>query len=248
MKSNLCQRYHIISILVFCFAIKAEAQCPDSSLWPRKVGILVAMEKEYNLLKDYFTSDSVVVMRCGIGKVNAAIGCEEMARKYQPDVIISMGCAGGNSKGIHIGDVIASKDVAYHDVYCGEKLAYGQMQGMPKRFVADSVLLKKALQLDSKVVPGLIVTGDWFVDSKDKMSEIVSHFPDTKAVDMESAAIAQVCYLHHIPFISFRIVSDIPLEDEHASQYYHFWETASKETFLIAKQFVKSLMDNNIND
>ena len=183
-----------------------------------------------------------------MGKVNAAVGCVEMIRRYKPDAIISMGCAGGNGNGLHIGDVIASKEVAYHDVYCGDKLVYGQIHGMPSRFVADSVLLKIAFQLDAKVIPGLIVTGDWFVDSKEKMSEIVSHFPDTKAVDMESAAIAQVCYLYEIPFISFRIVSDMPLKDEHASQYYNFWETASEETFRIAKQYVKSLMNNHKNN
>ena len=214
----------------------------------RKIGILVAMEKEMRMLKNHFSDSNIIIRQCGMGKVNAAVGCLEMIRSYNPDVVISMGCAGGCGEGIHIGDVIVSKEVAYHDVYCGEKLAYGQMQGMPNRFVADSVLLKTALLLDAKVVPGLIVTGDWFVDSKEKMREIVSHFPDTKAVDMESAAIAQVCYLYQIPFISFRIVSDMPLEDEHASQYFNFWETASEETFHIAKQYVDSLTNYNKND
>ena len=77
------------------------------------------------------------------------------------------------------------------------------------------------------------------------MQEIISHFPDAKAVDMESAAIAQTCHLMHVPFISFRIVSDKPLEDEHASQYYNFWDTASEETFRIAKKYVESLINLN---
>ena len=208
-----------------------------------KVGILVAMEKEMRLLENFFTDSNVVVRQCGMGKVNAAVGCTEMIREHRPDVIISMGCAGGHGKDIHIGDVIVSEETVYHDVYCGDKLEYGRMQGMPTRFKADSTLLIKALQLNNKVVPGLIVTGDWFVDSREKMREIVDHFPETKAVDMESAAIAHTCHLYNIPFISFRIVSDMPLEDEHASQYFDFWNTASEETFRIAKQYIESLIN-----
>lgn len=243
-------RIIIVAEICFFTIMEAKAQTEQTALLTqeRKIGILVAMEKEMRMLENHFMDSNIIIKQCGMGKVNAAVGCLEMIRSYNPDVIISMGCAGGSGEGIHIGDVIASKELAYHDVYCGDKLAYGQMQGMPKRFVADSVLLKKALLLDAKVVPGLIVTGDLFVDSKEKMREIVSHFPETKAVDMESAAIAQVCYLYQIPFISFRIVSDMPLEDEHASQYFNFWETASEETFHIAKQYVESLTNNNKND
>lgn len=243
-------RIIIVAGLCLFGLIGAKAQKEQTGLLThkRKIGILVAMEKEMRMLENHFSDSNIIIRQCGMGKVNATVGCTEMIRRYKPDIIISMGCAGGNGEGIRIGDVIASKEEAYHDVYCGDKLAYGQMQGMPSRFVADSVLLKKALQLEAKVVPGLIVTGDWFVDSKEKMRDIVRHFPDAKAVDMESAAIAQVCHLYQVPFISFRIVSDMPLEDEHASQYFNFWETASEETFRIAKQYIELLMDNNKND
>ena len=206
-------RIIIVAGLCLFGLIGAKAQKEQTGLLTheRKIGILVAMEKEMCMLENHFSDSNIIIRQCGMGKVNATVGCTEMIRRYKPDIIISMGCAGGNGEGIRIGDVIASKEEAYHDVYCGDKLAYGQMQGMPSRFVADSVLLKKALQLEAKVVPGLIVTGDWFVDSKEKMRDIVRHFPDAKAVDMESAAIAQVCHLYQVPFISFRIVSDMPL-------------------------------------
>jgi len=89
--------------------------------------------------------------------------------------------------------------------------------------------------------PGLIVTGDWFVDSKDKMREIIGHFPDAKAVDMESAAIAQACYINKVPFISFRVISDIPLRDTDASMYHDFWNTIADNSFLVTKTFIESL-------
>ena len=255
MKRNVYQCYNdllAIMLLYTCLcysgAIKAQtARCisPEKSI---KIGILVAMEKEMQLLEGYFSDRNIIVKQCGMGKVNAAVGCVDLIRESQPDVIISMGCAGGYGEEIQIGDVIVSTETAYHDVYCGIKSIYGQMQGMPSRFIADSTLLKNALQLDAKIKPGLIVTGDWFVDSKEKMREIINHFSDAKAVDMESTAIAQTCYLMHVPFISFRIISDKPLEDEHASQYYNFWDNASEETFRIAKQFVESLINQNKNN
>lgn len=233
------------AIIVFAILRQSLAFCQDSIAHVEKIGIIVAMEKEYNMMKNYFTDERIVIKQCGMGKVNAAIACVEMIREHHPDVIISMGCAGGYGEDVHIGDVVVSKETAYHDVYCGEKSEYGQMQGMPSRFLADSTLLMKALQLDTKIKPGLIVTGDWFVDSKAKMQEIISHFPDAKAIDMESAAIAHTCHLMQVPFVSFRIISDKPLEDEHASQYFNFWDTASEETFHIAKQYIESLINKN---
>jgi adenosylhomocysteine nucleosidase len=100
--------------------------------------------------------------------------------------------------------------------------------------------LEKALQLN--IHTGLIVTGDWFVDSKDKMREIVGHFPEAKAVDMESAAIAQTCYINKVPFISFRVISDIPLRDTNASQYHDFWDHVAERSFQTTKNFVESLL------
>ena len=88
---------------------------------------------------------------------------------------------------------------------------------------------------------GLIVTGDWFVDSKEKMRSIVEKFPDAKAVDMESCAIAQTCYIHQVPFISFRVISDIPLRDTDASQYHDFWDTVAEHSFQVTKTFVECI-------
>ena len=198
-------------------------------------------------LQQLFTDGSVRVEKCGIGKVNAALGAQRMINEFQPDVIISSGCAGGNGDDINIQDVVVSAELTYHDVYCGKAIddttIYGQVQGLPARYQADSWLLEKAKSLDCgvKIHPGLIVTGDWFVDSRDKMREIVGHFPEAKAVDMESCAIAQTCYINKVKFISFRVVSDIPLRDIDASQYHNFWDTIAANSFQVTKTFVESL-------
>lgn len=213
-----------------------------------KIGVIVAMDKELQQLQHLFDSNSIIVEKCGIGKVNAAIGASEMIRKHQPDVIISSGCAGGNGDDINVQDVVVASEVCYHDVYCGTAIdgstVYGQVQGMPARFLADPILLEKALSIPTsgfKILRGLTVTGDWFVDSKEKMRSIIEKFPEAKAVDMESAAIAQTCHIFKVPFISFRVISDMPLYDTDASQYHDFWATIADHSFLVTKTFVESL-------
>jgi len=238
-----------------------------------KIGIIVAMDKELNQLQTLFNDGNVRVEKCGIGKVNAALGAQRMINEFHPDCIISSGCAGGNGDDINIQDVIVSAELCYHDVYCGKAIddttIYGQVQGLPARYTPDAWLLDKALQMrnemlemrngnekmknereanSSFLIPhfslhtGLIVTGDWFVDTKEKMREIIGHFPEAKAVDMESCAIAQTCYINKVPFISFRVISDIPLRDTDASQYHNFWDTIASNSFQTTKTFVESLM------
>ena len=212
-----------------------------------KIGIIVAMDKELRQLQQVFKNSDVLVQKCGIGKVNAALGAQRMINEFHPDCIISSGCAGGNGDDVNIQDVVVSSELCYHDVYCGTAIdnttIYGQVQGLPARYQADPHLLAKANALDCgvKIHPGLIVTGDWFVDSKDKMRDIIGHFPDAKAVDMESCAIAQTCYINKVPFISFRVISDMPLHDTDASQYHNFWDTVAEHSFQVTKTFVESL-------
>jgi len=210
--------------------------------------MIVAMDKELHQLQQLFNDGNVLVQKCGIGKVNAALGAQRMINEFHPDCIISSGCAGGNGDDINVQDVVVSSELCYHDVYCGRAIddttVYGQVQGMPARFKADANMLEKALHLqtsDISLHQGLIVTGDWFVDSKEKMRSIIEKFPEAKAVDMESCAIAQTCYINKVPFISFRVISDIPLRDTDASQYHNFWETIAEHSFQITKTFVESL-------
>ena len=218
------------------------------------------MDKELRQLRQLFSSDDVRVEKCGIGKVNAALGAQRMINEFRPDCIISSGCAGGNGDDINVQDVVVSTELCYHDVYCGTAIdnttQFGQVQGLPVRFQADKFLLSRAEQMRNELLEmrndsttqssflihtGLIVTGDWFVDSKEKMRSIIANFPDAKAVDMESCAIAQTCYLNHVPFISFRVISDIPLRDTDASQYHDFWNTIADHSFQVTKTFVERL-------
>ena len=226
-----------------------------------KIGIIVAMEKEFTqlmtLLDESHTeqknkhefvigeigSNQVFMQQCGIGKVNAAIGAVEMIDNYHPDLIISTGVAGGVNVEMNPMDIVVGTQYHYHDVYCGSEVEYGQFVGLPPYFTSPREIVEKALgvKTENKVYSGIIVSGDWFVDSKEKMQAIIHSFPEAKAVDMESCSIAHTCYLYQVPFVSFRIISDIPLKDEKASQYFDFWDRMANGSFQVTKLFLETL-------
>lgn len=226
-----------------------------------KIGIIVAMDKEFVQLKsllsdatveryhhkDFVTGNigekEIVIQKCGMGKVNSTIGAVEMIDRFSPDLIISTGVAGGVDTEMNVTDVVVGTEYRYHDAYCGEECEFGQIIGMPAKFEAPKELIEKALNLntDIPVHAGLIVSGEWFVDNKDKMQGILNNFPAAKAVDMESCSIAQTCHIYHVPFISFRIISDIPLKDNKAAQYYNFWARLADGSFNVTKKFLESI-------
>ena len=228
-----------------------------------KIGIIVAMEKEFVQLqtilderqverhnhKDFVTGvigdKQVIMQQCGIGKVNAAVGAVEMIDQYHPDLLVSTGVAGGAAADMNSLDVVVGTEYRYHDIYCGSELEYGQLVGMPPCFTSPKELVQKALlctpQEGSRLYSGLMVSGDWFVDSKEKMRSILEHFPKAKAVDMESCSIAQVCHIYKVPFISFRIISDVPLKDEKAAQYFDFWNRMAEGSFNVTREFLEKI-------
>ena len=96
-------------------------------------------------------------------------------------------------------------------------------------------------QGNCKVYSGPIVSGDWFVNTKEKMQSILEKFPKAMAVDMESCSIAQTCYIYRVAFISFRIISDVPLKDQNASQYFDFWNRLAEGSFNATKSFLTNI-------
>lgn len=225
------------------------------------IGIIVAMDKELQLLLPLLTDsrstsindiefhlgdvagNSVVVMKSGIGKVNAALAASEMIKQFAPDLVINTGVAGGTGSAAQVLDVVVGDRVAYHDVWCGPGTIMGQATDAPQFFTPDSALLAaKALTPGEHLHQGLIASGDIFVSRPDDLSRIVELYPDVMAVDMESAAIAHTCHKLHTPFISIRVVSDTPgHEDDNAAQYDNFWEAAPRQTFDILSHLLREL-------
>ena len=222
-----------------------------------KILILAAMDKELdlllNLLRDIKTAQRegisihegkigeniVAVAKCGIGKVNAAINTQLLLNFLKPDLVINSGVAGG--AGIPIASVLIADRVAYHDVWCGPGTNYGQADGIPLFLIPSAEILTLANEIDSELSFGLICSGDKFISTPEEIRDIRSHFPEVCAVDMESASIAQVCFMTSTPFAVIRVVSDTPGEGENITQYQNFWKEAPEKTFHVLSTLLKKI-------
>ena len=183
----------------------------------------------------------VMVMQCGIGKVNAAMGALTLINAFLPDYIINSGVAGGADQSVSVMDVVAGERVAYHDVWCGPESELGRVQGLPLYFEGAKRLLDQVPDRDG-IHKGLICSGDQFIDKKEDVNRIKGNFPEVLAVDMESGAIAQVCHLNKVPFLALRVISDSPgANHDNTKQYLDFWNDAPRESFSLLKDMIKKL-------
>lgn len=223
-----------------------------------KIGVIIAMDIEYRQMRDALGGDSgrlgsneIVLWRCGVGKVNAAVGTMRLIQEHHPDAIVSTGLAGGIDPLLKVMDIFVATQCVYHDVDCGGisedgPCVLGQVQGLPARYDADPRLLDHALEVPirdgERRITGLICTGDQFITDRERQNNIKRHFPDGLACDMESAAIAQTCYLMKVPFISLRVISDTPgRTDDHHVQWADFLASMCNTSFRFVKNYLEML-------
>lgn len=224
-----------------------------------RILLLAAMDKEIDLLinllenPEKMTSDNhdswigkignhgVLISKCGIGKVNSALSTQNLINLFHPDLVINSGVAGGAA--LPIGSILVADKVAYHDVWCGPGTVYGQADGIPLFMSPSEEILEicRKPQFKDQIKIGLICSGDKFISTPEEIKFIKSKFPDVKAIDMESASIAQTCLMCGIPFAIIRVVSDTPGEGENISQYKDFWATAPLKTFNMISEILKEV-------
>lgn len=229
-----------------------------------KIGIIGAMEPEIAILRDQIANrkDSiiagceffegqlaghdVILTRSGIGKVAASVATTLLLEKFQPDAVINTGSAGGFDPELHVGDVVISSDVAHHDV---DVTAFGYQPGQlpqqPATFPSDKHLIEVTEQvmgqfsdLQSRV--GLICTGDQFMCDPERIAQLRIMFPAMKAVEMEAAAVAQVCHQFKIPFVVIRSLSDIA-GTESPTSFDAYLEIAAKNSSAMIVAMLKAL-------
>lgn len=229
-----------------------------------RIGIIGAMEEEVNQLKlimdeviievkagmefniGTYQGRNVVIVRSGIGKVNAAICTQILVDDYKVEGVINTGIAGSLRGEINIGDMVLSTDVMHHDM---DATNFGYEYGIIPRmetstFVADKELLEKAsvvskeVNTDIGIFQGRIVSGDQFVADKSKKDWIVSTF-NGYCTEMEGAAIAQASYLNNIPFLIIRAISD--KADDSAHMDYDVFEAKAIENTV---KLMKNLIPN----
>jgi adenosylhomocysteine nucleosidase len=195
----------------------------------------------------------VVLLRCGIGKVNAAVGCALLIERYHPAMVINTGSAGGIDSSLHVGDAIVSEGLMQYDVdVTGFGYAPGQIPKMPLIFPVPAGLVEQGeravdeLKLEGRLPAGfshrrgIIGSGDIFMDNEERIAALRRQFPQIRAVEMEGAAIAQCCYILGTPFLIIRALSDIagtesPVKSE------EFLPLASKHSAEIVMRIVRNI-------
>src|SRR5690625_1691429 len=187
----------------------------------------------------------IVLLKSGIGKVNAAMATTIMHEHYSPTYVINTGSAGGFSEELEVGDIVISSKVVHHDVdVTAFNYEYGQVPKMPPMFVADTCLIEKAKEAVNKLsiqsATGVIATGDSFMDDPDRVAFVRDKFPTMIAAEMEAAAVAQVCYQYDKPFVILRALSDIAGKNSSIS-FDQFLATAAKNATEIIMKMIKKM-------
>lgn len=185
---------------------------------------------------------SIVAMCSGIGKVAMAYRLGRILATFQIDEIINVGVAGSISGELKPFDTLVASKVAYNDV---DVVEFGyhkyQMCGMPLYFLPDEEGVKKALNLNNPhIKTGLIISGDSFITRRNLPSSFFEDFDNPVAVDMESAAVGQVCYMANIPFMIIRSISDdAASNDVNKEQYDQNVALAAKRAYEIVWQVIE---------
>lgn len=198
-----------------------------------KIAIIGAMDEEVDILRDLMDIEEtiekaslkfyvgklegkeVVLVRCGIGKVNAALCAQILISEFKVDAVVNTGVAGALNNELDVYDIVISTDAIQHDF---DTTVFGDKKGMIPRmdnsiFVADEKLINAAYESSKeeikthKVLKGRVLSGDIFISNKELKDELVKEF-NGYCGEMEGAAIAHVCYVNHTPFVVIRAMSD----------------------------------------
>ncbi|MDF7676155.1 5'-methylthioadenosine/adenosylhomocysteine nucleosidase [Neisseriaceae bacterium ESL0693] len=229
-----------------------------------RIAIIAAMQPELDILVNqlqqradsqigsvcFYTGilnqQNVVITLSGIGKVNAAMTTAILIEHFKPVCVINTGSAGALTADLQIGDVVIGAETAHHDV---DVTAFGYVPGqvpqLPARFKSDAQLLQAAVKAaatfeEAHIQQGLIVSGDQFIGSVTQHNQITALFADALAVEMEAAAIAQVCYQQAVSFVVIRAISDNG-NDEASINFDEFLQLAGRHSAQMVMDLIKVL-------
>ncbi|MBP3621036.1 MAG: 5'-methylthioadenosine/adenosylhomocysteine nucleosidase [Lachnospiraceae bacterium] len=204
----------------------------------------ITRKASMDFYKGTMSGKEVVVVRSGIGKVNAGICTQILVDEYNVEAVINTGIAGSLNPAIDIGDIVLSTDTLQHDV---DATGFGYDLGVIPRmdtstFLADEKLKELAktscekVNPDIKVFEGRIVSGDQFISDREKKNYIVDNFKGY-CTEMEGAAIAQAAYLNNVPFLIIRAISD-KADDSATVDYPTFEAKAIEHSVKLVKDMV----------
>ena len=225
------------------------------------IGIIAAMQEEMNEIKKIMNNvqektiyelkfyegtinnKNIVLVESGVGKVNAARTTQVLIDNYKIDAVINVGSAGSANQALQIGDIVIGKTLVQHDF---DITAFGHPKGyisnVGEKIKSDENLIKSMEQTienlknkEFKIKIGTIASGDIFC-TEPRMKEKIRDKFNADAIEMEGAAIAQVCKLDNMPILVIRSISDSPNGNNNIT-FEQYLETASKRCAEILSQF-----------
>ncbi len=198
------------------------------------IGVMCATEREINPLiakmskredekyicrtfyKGYIGETEIVAVIGGVGKVNGAITAQALIEHFSAEKIIFTGLAGGLDDSLSVGDIVVGDRLICHDIPMFFVNNENMFEGMSEEgFYCDEEMINLCKSTDIDIHMGTILTGDQFIEG-DMRDELVARF-DARCVDMESAAVAQVCWFYEVPLLVIRALSDFADEDAMAT-------------------------------
>ncbi len=253
----------VLALFVCCIATGCAANAPQPREAEEIIGIIGAMDPEVESLKEAAAvtqtstiaemeycsgtlyGKKVVIVKCGMGKVNAGICANTLIGTFGCTKIINTGVAGSLDADIDIGDLVVSTDAVQHDFdvepigFAKGEIPYTGLYA----FAADEAMRQTAVTAarekapDIHVYEGRVCSGDQFIADEAKKDRIIADFGGL-CCEMEGGAIAQVCYLFHTPFVIIRAISDKPGETEFVD--YKVFEAAAAARCAQIVQYIVS--------
>ena len=228
----------------------------------KKIGIIFAMDEELNeflkLVKlekqekkydidFYYTKlgdNNLILIKSGIGKVNAARATQMLIDFENPEYIFNIGVAGSLSNILNIGDIVLGEKLVQHDFnLVGFGRERGYITNIGDKYINCSkelISIAEKTKTDLSIHKGVIASGDIFV-TEERMSKKINTSFDALCVEMEGASIAQVCYLSQVPFLVIRSISDSPDGSENKMTYEEFLEMSSKNVANYLKEIINNI-------
>ena len=262
MKKRICS---ILSLMLLTHVFSGCSNAAE--ITAKRIGIIGAMEEEVTSLKESLTDSKtttiagmefcegkledvdVVVVQCGMGKVNAGICANTLINQFDCSKIINTGVAGSLDNQINIGDIVVSVDACQHD-YTVEAIGFEKGEipytGL-SAFPADETMRKEAVEAvhaaapDIQVFEGRVCTGDQFISSKEQKDSIKSDFGGM-CCEMEGGAIAQACYLNDTPFVIIRAISD-KADDSEEQSYEVFKKDAAEHCASVVRYMITNMKE-----
>lgn len=203
----------------------------------------------FKIAKGRIENKSCTVALCGVGKVHAAICTQSLIMKFKPSLVLNIGVAGAIDPKLKISDGVIAEALIQHDfdISAFPNRKKGEISGINSVEIKTTPWVREKLLKCSEEIPeskfysGIILTGDQFINSKEKISSLKEEFGGL-ACEMEAGSIAQTCFLAKVPFGIIRTISDSADNSSHVD-FYSFLKKSSENAAKLLKKFIKSLKD-----